>query len=359
MKRNACLFFLLTLAGFLYACSDAPLPLDEPPTPEDLVPYEPEDGKADGYSFNANLLMEDALFEDADFLTEAQIQQFLEMTPYRRRSFLADHSDAGKRVSRHIYEASQEWKINPLVLLTKLQVESSVVFKEVSPRDSTVDHAMGCGCHDGDAACSRGPKGVGPQIHCAAGLFRGYLNEIDAANTTRSGWRVNRGKSTLDEILITPKNRATAALYTYTPWVLRGRGGNWLFWNVYHRFARQLLQQLPNHRFIGGPCQSDSDCALEEGLCLIEDNSSFFGGEIEVGVCTRPCERACPDRQQPNTSITFCMDTDEGGRCMARCNEALFPNGNGCDNGMSCIEAQRPNEASRLEHVCAPTEPEG
>lgn len=352
MTLKGYIFCLLAFTGLLHACSDAPLPLDEPPTPEDLVPYEPEDGKADGYNFNPNLLMDDALFEDADFLTEAQIQQFLEMTPYRRRSFLADHSDSGKLVSRHIYEASQEWKINPLVLLTKLQVESSVVFKDVSPRDSTVDHAMGCGCHDGDADCSRGPKGVGPQIQCAAGLFRGYLNEIDAANTTRSGWRVNRGKSTLDEIRITPKNRATAALYTYTPWVLQGRGGNWLFWNVYHRFARQLLQQLPNHRFIGGPCQSDSDCALEDGLCLV-------GVDDTMGVCTQACDRACPDRQQPNTSITFCMDTDEGGRCMARCNDSMFPTGDGCDYGMSCIQAVRPNDETRTQDVCHPTDPEG
>lgn len=359
MKRTPYILLLLAVVGLMYGCSDAPLPLDVPPTPEDLVPYEPEDGKADGYSFNPHMLIEDLLFEDANFLTEAQIQSFLENTPYRRRSFLADYAEDGVLVSRHIYEAAQSFKINPLVLLTKLQVESSVVFKEVSPQDSTVDHAMGCGCHDGDPACSRGPKGVGPQIRCAASLFRGYLNELDAANTTRSGWRVSRQKSTLDEIQVIPNNRATAALYTYTPWVLQGRGGNWLFWNVYHRFARQLLKDLPNHRFIGGPCQSNSDCAFRDGICLVNASEGIFEGSGPVGVCSQPCERACPDRQQPNTTITFCMDTEDGGQCVPRCNDAMFPNNDGCDEGMSCTQGIRPNDETRVQDVCYSTQPEG
>lgn len=359
MKRTHYIAVLLTITGLLCACSEAPLPTEPTPIAEDLIPYEPEDGKADGYGFNPHLLIEDALFEDGNFLTEAQIQSFLENTPYQRRSFLADYSEGGRLISRHIYEASQEWRINPLVLLTKLQVESSVIFKEVSPRDSTVENAMGCGCHDGDPTCGRGPKGVGPQIRCAASLFRSYLNEIDAANTTRSGWRVSRQKPTLDDIQIIPNNRATAALYTYTPWVLQGRGGNWLFWNVYHRFARKLLEHLPNHRFIGGPCISDSDCTLKEAICILDSPESFFDSEPPVGVCTTPCERACPDRQQPNTSITFCMATNEGGRCMARCNEAMFPTNDGCDEGMSCIEAHRPNDESRFQSICDSTDPEG
>ena len=355
MKFSAFSALLCTVLITVFACSDEPLPSNVTPPAEDLIPFTPDDGKADGYGFNQNLILEDIIFEDKDFLTQTEIQSFLEFTPYQRRSFLADHVDEGKLVSQHLFDAAQAFRINPLVLLTKLQVESSVVYKDTSPQDSTVDWAMGCGCHDGDPNCSRGPKGVGPQIHCAARLFRSYLDEIDAADTTRSGWRVSRSKTTLDDIQITPRNRATAALYTYTPWVLQGRGGNWLFWNVYHRFARQLLANKPNHRFIGGPCRTDEDCVFEEGLCAFK----LSNDRDALGVCTQPCERTCPDRQQPHTSVTFCMDSPEGGLCVARCDDRLFANTDGCDLGLMCVQANRPNDLTRTQDVCAPTDPEG
>ena len=38
-------------------------------------------------------------------------------------------------------------------------------------------------------------------------------------DVTISGWKVGVTKSTSDPCQVTPKNRITAALYTYTPWV--------------------------------------------------------------------------------------------------------------------------------------------
>ena len=34
---------------------------------------------------------------------------------------------------------------------------------------------------------------------------------------------------------------ATAALYAYTPWVLVGRGGTWLVWNVTKKYANHAI----------------------------------------------------------------------------------------------------------------------
>jgi hypothetical protein len=45
------------------------------------------------------------------------------------------------------------------------------------------------------------------------------------SNGTVSGWARNRTKTTQDDISVTPKNAATAALYTYTPWVGEAGGG--------------------------------------------------------------------------------------------------------------------------------------
>ena len=358
MQRVLTYILMAHLIGATFGCSDAPLEYVHEPPEADLLPYEPEPGKADGYGFDPNTLIEDAVFEDFNFLTQPQIQEFLERTPYNRRSFLADYLDDGMSVSTHLYESAKRWRINPLVLLTKLQVESSVVFRQAAPDDFVVNRAMGCGCHDGDANCTRAPLGMGPQIECAARLFRKYLDELESRSQTRSGWRVGRTKSALDDIGVTPSNRATAALYTYTPWVLQGRGGNWLFWNVYHRFARKLLVDTPNHHFIGGPCTEDADCSFDEGFCLRPPADDVFSREDRDGICTRPCERGCPDRQQPNTSVTFCMATEDMGLCMSRCDAQMFPSSEGCGPNLSCVEAHRPSDPNRTQAVCWPEDGE-
>lgn len=330
------------------------------PPDEDLIPYEPEQGKADGFGFDPHFLMEDEVFEDHEFLTQPQIQAFLESTPYGRRSFLADFVDDGLSVSAQITESARRWQINPLVLLTKLQVESSVVFRQTAPGTFQLDRAMGCGCPDNDPSCSVAPKGLAKQIDCAARLFRSYLNELSNNGETRSGWRIGRARDTLDPEAITPRNAATAALYTYTPWVLRRQGGNWLFWNVYHRFARVLLAEVPNHRFIGGPCSADSDCRFEDGFCYFPEaemhelTPSDFAANQHRGVCTKTCERTCPDRSQPNTSITFCADTGDSGLCLPRCNGDMFDDNMGCDNRLVCVNASRRNESNRFQDVCMP-----
>jgi hypothetical protein len=60
-----------------------------------------------------------------------------------------------------------------------------------------------------------------------------------------SPWVMGRSKRTLDRVRVTPSNHATASLYSYTPWVLSGRGGNWLVWNVTTKFARGFAQLGP------------------------------------------------------------------------------------------------------------------
>jgi hypothetical protein len=76
-----------------------------------------------------------------------------------------------------------------------------------------------------------------------------YFEDLDTRGTTVSGWAVGESKRSQDPCTITPANRATAALYTYTPWVGAytdscGRGGvggsslvalsYYGFWSGYH-----------------------------------------------------------------------------------------------------------------------------
>ena len=328
----------------------------EAPIAEDLVPT--EDGKNDlyGRAFDPNNLMDDDVFEDAYYMRESDLEDFLANTPYGTRSFLADYVVGGRTAANLIIDAATQYRINPIVLLTKLQVETSLIFKQGVPSQHTINRAMGCGCPDNDPACTRAPRGLQGQTKCAARLFRQYLVELKEKNRTVSGWRVGRGKASVEETIVTPANRATAALYTYTPWVLPGQGGNWLFWNVLRKFSRHFLKLNRNHRWIGAPCTDSIECGFDDARCAFDETSE----EQSVGVCTLDCETTCPDTAQPFTVNTVCMaaettgfPTEQTGSCGARCDTKLFPDSDGCPPSFTCVQSHRPGQTQVLD-VCTP-----
>ncbi len=315
---------------------------------EDRVAVDPI--KGDSATFDRHNLMDDATFTDTAFMSVADVQAFFEQSPYKRRSFLADQKVAGVPLSKALVDAAKRHGINPLVLLVKLQVETGLVSLETAPKQKLIDRALGCGCPD-NKPCAASEKGLGAQLECAGDVFQGYLEDLAAGRDTIAGWRVGEAKKTLDPLSVTPKNRATAALYTYTPWVLTGEGGNWLFWNVAKKYQRHLLASKPNHRWVGGPCVTASDCAFAEAQCLT------IGGR---GQCTRTCSLYCPDSTAAYTSGTFCTDLGTAigsapqGYCLARCDESLFSKNDGCAAGSSCVEAPRMNAAETTAMVCWP-----
>ena len=64
---------------------------------------------------------------------------------------------------------------------------------------------------------------------------------FDASNAGTGQFRVGHSSRTLDPKTVTPVTSATAALYAYTPWVLVGRGGTWLVWNVTKKYANHAI----------------------------------------------------------------------------------------------------------------------
>ena len=307
--------------------------------------------KGDGAAFNRHYIVDEGVFADPNYVSVTEIQSFFEANPYGTRSFLADHYDSGLSAAEILVEAGTRHGINPLVLLVKLQVETGLVSKTEIPSAHLVDRAMGCACPDG-GGCSSLQAGFSEQIDCAAGLFRKFLDEISETGTTWTGWGPDRLKYTSDSVDVVPQNAATAALYTYTPWVLRGSGGNWLFWNVYKRYSRHLMATNPNHHWIGGGCASDTTCSFPEGICLLPE---------DTGVCSRNCMGYCPDTIAPYSSVTFCVDLGtamEGipaGWCLARCDNDLFPETEGCAPGYGCVLAERYLHPETSKYVCWPS----
>lgn len=310
----------IVLLVLLAACADAPDDAAEPfvghETVDDFVVLKNGVPGIPG-SFDRHHVMDDAFFTAGEAATEAQVQRFLERTPYGTRSFLAGERIGGRSAAAAIVAAARDHGISPIVLLARMQVEKSLVARTARPSASSVDYAFGCGCPD-NRRCNAAYKGLDRQLACAAETLRGHY---DGSMDGTSPWVKGRSKRTLDPLTVTPKNHATASLYSYTPWVLQGRGGNWLVWNVTLKFAshfRDLGVALDGGSppvadpWIGDACVADADCAFgggHAGAC------QRFG---PFGLCTVSCEGLCPDRAGRGT--TFCVAAEElgdtdGGRC--------------------------------------------
>jgi hypothetical protein len=220
---------LLVLAVIGCATQDAPPDTDDESSDFDPTP---DDGKADGSAvFDQNNVLADAVLVDDAAMAVEDVQAFLEASPYGK-SWLATATVGGESVAQAVIDAAQSAHIHPLVLLARMQVESSGVSKK--PGATTLAAALGCGCPDG-AACAKSEAGLGAQLTCAADLLRSLY---DGSVARTAEWQQHKRGKTLDPKYVTPTTNATAALYGYTPWVLTGRGGTWLVWNVTRKFLQ-------------------------------------------------------------------------------------------------------------------------
>ena len=105
-------------------------------------------------SFSQNSPISDAFFLDHSALSKEGIQAFLERSPYGR-SWLADYTVSGRSTSTMVYNISKLKGVNPILLLSRMQVEASLISASNRPAQHLIDRAMGCGCHDGRACQSR------------------------------------------------------------------------------------------------------------------------------------------------------------------------------------------------------------
>ncbi len=157
-----------------------------------------------------------------------------------------------------IWNAAQRYNINPKVLLVKLATESAgPLTSDDWPFRKQFTYAMGAHCPDsgpgGSANCDINYGGFSLQMNEAASLLRWYLDNMDQPwwqykKPYRFNfilWNVAPSGCGGSDVYI--QNRATAALYTYTPYQpnqaalnnLYGTGdgcsayGNRNFWRVF------------------------------------------------------------------------------------------------------------------------------
>lgn len=168
-----------------------------------------------------------------------------------------------------IYNAAQKYSISPKVLLVMIQKESAgPLTQDDWPFQKQFTYAMGAHCPDsgpgGSANCDPNYAGFSIQISESASLLRWYLD-----NSTQSWWPYNKpfqnnsilwnvAPSNCGSGVVYTQNRATAALYTYTPYQpnkaaldnMYGTGdqcsayGNRNFWRIYNDWFGSPYYQL-------------------------------------------------------------------------------------------------------------------
>jgi hypothetical protein len=222
---------VLALALFSAGCATEYVVDDHDPFDFDVPP---PDGKADGVPaiFDVNNVLADEVLTASDAMDVDAVQAFFEHTPYGNPSWLASAQFNGVSAAQLVVDAARAEGIHPLVLVARMQTETSLVSKTAAPSQSLQNRALGCGCSDG-GACSLTDRGLPHQIACGAHVLHAMF---DGSVDGTGEWRRGHTTRTFDPRSVTPATHATAAMYAYTPWVLQGTGGTWLAWNITRKY---------------------------------------------------------------------------------------------------------------------------
>ncbi|MFZ7089071.1 hypothetical protein [Curtobacterium sp. RRHDQ10] len=223
-----------------------------------------------GSSFDAGNIISDAAFYDGGSMSTDAVQSFLvaqggtcrssSCLGNGRFSMNARGADAmcapvagGASLStaQIITQVATACGISPKVVLVTLQKEQGLV-TATNPSAATLQKAMGYACPDTGNGCDPAYAGVGNQIYWSAWQWKRYGNPAGTSNyftwfnpgTRQVQYNVPTSCGTKT---VTVANKATAALYYYTPYTpnaaalanLYGTGdscsayGNRNFWRMY------------------------------------------------------------------------------------------------------------------------------
>lgn len=302
------------------------------------------DLQSDGTSFDRNEIVDAASFIDATGIDAAEVQHFLEATPYGHATFLATYQSNGVLASDAIVRAATKYKLNPLVFLVRAEMVQGLVGEQFYPAPpSRVEYVFQCGC-SGGGACAPALAGFDVQVDCLGNALRTSLDEIAQSGATSGGWGPGNTSLSTEGEAITPADASTAALYQYMPTVGVGSGGNWLFrnvWNEYATFANYfgpISAPSMATAWVGDACTSDSACAYDGAVCA----TNYPGG-----MCTASCTSGCPS--SAGRAPTFCGDFQQSGYCLVECNPTAPA---ACRAGYACKSVHNFGDAGASQYAC-------
>lgn len=183
--------------------------------------------------FNPNIVLTDKQLENSQGWSKKELQQFLLAKGSLGIYATRDIDGKIKSAADIIWRVAQKYQLNPKFIITLMQREQGIV--EGRATDEKLDWAVGyavCDRCEKDHPEMREYKGFANQLELAGERIRTkFLNEIDTLGKTFTGWGPDIQKRTRAGY-VTPVNRATAVLYTYTPHIQ----SNKLLWAVWQRW---------------------------------------------------------------------------------------------------------------------------
>lgn len=123
---------------------------------------------------------------------------------------------AGESAAKIIYDVSREYRINPQVLIVLLEKEQGLI-TDSYPNSIQYRSATGFGCPD-TAACDSEYYGLKNQLRFAARLFRTVLDGGWTNYPVGNNYIAYNPNSSCGGSVVNIENRATSALYRYTPY---------------------------------------------------------------------------------------------------------------------------------------------
>lgn len=233
-------------------------------------------------TFNQNKIMDDAVFDDYDSMTTADIQNFLNSFPNSclknyQAPYPQDYFTYGSNVSAAtvISRAANLWGISPKVILATLQKESSTVTGSSGCGSIGYNAAMGMGCPDSGTCPAPEYAGFSKQVTKGAWQLKfsreradgnmswdgdnsvyyyGYMTQGNRARVDGGSSQYYDGYATIDSTSVHMDNGATAALYTYTPHF----HGNQNFFDIFNSWFGSPFVPSYGWAVIGQTAYTDS-----------------------------------------------------------------------------------------------------
>lgn len=181
-------------------------------------------------SFDPSNIIGTSEYFNYQSMSRKDISYFLKQKGSYLAGYTVSVNGTSKSAAQIIYDAAQEYHINPKIILATLQKEQSLITNS-NPSQTALNYAMGYGCPDG-GGCNSNAAGFYKQVDYATWQFRRYSDypnnytyRVGNTYTFHDGC-VNKPSTTT----VTIKNQPTANLYNYTPHVYCG---NYNFWKNY------------------------------------------------------------------------------------------------------------------------------
>ena len=194
--------------------------------------------------WDAGRIIDDSVFTNVNTMSVQQIQDFLVSkvpvcdtwgtngtTSTSRSNYFAsmgyplpikcltDYTENGKSAAQIIYDAAQQYQINPQVLIVLLQKEQGLVTDDW-PDPTQYKSATGYGCPD-TSVCDSQYYGFTNQIINSAKMFRAIINNSPTWYTPYvigNNYIQYNPSASCGGSVVYIQNRATQALYNYTPY---------------------------------------------------------------------------------------------------------------------------------------------